>query len=525
MTLLTVLRSSIRQFFAAALLLVAFQIPAARSDNAPLPTPVRTWTSPGHTKYYVDSVGGNDANDGKSADHAWQNLEKVNTGTFAPGDWILLKSGSHWNGYLAPGGSGEQKHPVKVTSYGDGPKPQINAQGKTLATLNIQNQEYWDIENLDIANTSTGNIPWLRCVEINLLDFGTAHDITLSHCDIHDLTGPEDKEHGGSAIFTDNRGDKVQSRFDGLLIEDNHLWHNDRNGITMDSGYTNRAKWYPNLNVVIRGNLVEHTGGDCICAIGCDGALIEHNIVRGGRERATDWATGIWVWSCDNSIIQYNESGFVMGQMDAQGFDADFNTQNTIIQYNYSHDNGGGFVMMCTPGGAKPPDLIGNDNTIVRYNISQNDGFRTFTLSGFDRNSQIYNNTIYVGKSDTTILFFAWNWGGIWPDNTMFANNIFYSDGNPTTAMGGSTKAVFTNNSFYGTFGFTPTDPHIVSANPVLKSPGSAANGVETLDGYKLNRNSPCADAGIVIPNNGGVDFFGKRVPSDKAPTIGACQQ
>jgi hypothetical protein len=485
---------------------------------------VRTWTSPGHTRYYVDSAAGNDANDGKSPNHAWQTFDKVDSGIFAAGDWILLKAGDHWNDFFAPGGSGEHRHPVKVTSYGNGPKPQIDGQGKTLATVSLNNQEYWDIENLDITNTSQGQFPWLRCVEVALLDFGTAHEITLSNLDIHDLAGPEDKDHGGAGIFTDNRGDKVKSRFDGLLIENNHLWHTDRNGITMDSGYTNRSKWYPNLNVVIRGNFLEHIGGDCICAIGCDGALIEHNIVRGGRERATDWATGIWVWSCDNSIIQDNESSFVQGTMDAQGFDADFNTQNTIIQYNYSHDNGGGFVMMCTPGGAHPPDSIGNDNTIVRYNISQNDGFRTFTFSGPARNSQIYNNTVYIGKTINPILFFSWNWGGAWPDNTSFTNNIFYSDCNPTNAMGGATKTVYSNNVFYGTFSGAPADPHVVTANPLLKVPGAATNGVETLDCYKLDRKSPCVNAGMLVPNNGGRDFFGKRVPTDKPPTIGASQ-
>ncbi len=518
-------RTVCRFVWQSCLLIALCQQTPAFAQNAPLPTPTRTWTSPGHTRYYVDSVSGDDSNDGKSPERAWKSLNKVNTGTFAAGDWIFLKCGGHWDDCLAPGGSGEHRHPIKITSYGAGPKPQIDSHGKYLATLNIYNQDYVDVENLDITNTSTTLIPWLRCIEVNILDFGTAHEITLRNLDVHDLTSPEDKGHGGSGIFIDNRGDKVKSRFDGLLIEGNHLWHTDRNGITMDSGYSNRSKWYPNLNVVIRGNLLEHIGGDCICAIGCDGVLIEHNIVRGGRERATDWATGIWVWSCDNSLIQYNESSFVLGQMDAQGFDADYNTQNTIIQYNYSHDNGGGFVMMCAPGGAKPPDVIGNDNTIVRYNISQNDGFRTFTLSGATRNSQIYNNTIYIGKDDNPILFFCWNWGGIWPDTTLFANNIFYADGHPTSAIGGATKTTFENNAYFGNVTPDQADTHAVTANPKLISPGSASNGVGTLDGYKLLKNSPCSNAGVVITPNGGHDFWGRQVPGNKAPTIGASQE
>jgi hypothetical protein len=496
---------------------------AAFAQTIPLPSPLRTWFYPGHTRYYVDSIGGNDANNGKSPATAWQSLTKVNTGIFTVGDWILLKCGSHWNDYFSPAGSGEARHPIKVTSYGDGPKPQIDAQGKALASVFIQNGEYWDIENLDVTNTSTTHPPLLCGVEFSLLDFGTAHGVTLRHLDVHDVASAEDKGNGGSGIFVDNRGDRVLSRYDGLLIEDCHLWHNDRNGLTMDCGYWHRPKWYPNLHVIIRGNLVEHTGGDCIVAIGCDGALLEHNIVHGGRERCPEYAAGIWVWSCDNSVLQFNESSGMIGQEDAQGFDADYNNRNTLIQYNYSHDNQGGFVMMCSPGEATP-DMFGNVGTTIRYNISQNDGFRIFTLSGPIHNAQIYNNTIYTKKGDDPDLFFAWNWGGAWPDKDTFSNNIFQSDGTDKYNMGGSTHITYTNNDFFGTFNAPSTDPHAVVKNPMLKAPGSAADGIKTVGGYKLNKNSPCYGAGAIIPSNGGRDYFGKKVPSNKATTIGAGQ-
>jgi hypothetical protein len=180
--------------------------------------------------------------------------------------------------------------------------------------------------------------------------------------------------------------------------------------------------------------------------------------------------------------------------------------------------------MMCTPGDANS-DMFGNIGTTIRYNISQNDGFRTFTMSGPIHNAQIYNNTIYISKTDNPILFFAWNWGGAWPDKDTFANNIFQADGKTTFAMGGSTNMTYTNNVFYGTYAPPPpTDPHAVTVNPLLKAPGLGANGIETLDGYHIDRNSPCDDAGMIIPNNGGKDFFGKNIPSDKTPTVGASQ-
>lgn len=59
--------------------------------------------------YYVDSVNGNDDNDGTSETKAWKSLEKVNATTFKPGDKLRFKRGCSWSGLLSPKGSGEKK--------------------------------------------------------------------------------------------------------------------------------------------------------------------------------------------------------------------------------------------------------------------------------------------------------------------------------------------------------------------------------------------------------------------------------
>lgn len=58
--------------------------------------------------YYVDSVNGNDDNDGTSEAKAWKSLEKVNATTFKPGDELRFKRGCSWSGLLSPKGSGEK---------------------------------------------------------------------------------------------------------------------------------------------------------------------------------------------------------------------------------------------------------------------------------------------------------------------------------------------------------------------------------------------------------------------------------
>ena len=69
----------------------------------------------GGTTYYVDSTIGDDSNSGTSPETPWKSLDKVTATTFLPGDTILLKSGSVWNGeWLWPKGSGTADAPIKI---------------------------------------------------------------------------------------------------------------------------------------------------------------------------------------------------------------------------------------------------------------------------------------------------------------------------------------------------------------------------------------------------------------------------
>src|SRR5580700_9624671 len=64
--------------------------------------------------YYVDFAKGADANPGTEERAPWKTIEKVNTSRFQPGDRILLKSGSVWQGQLAPASSGGDGAPVEI---------------------------------------------------------------------------------------------------------------------------------------------------------------------------------------------------------------------------------------------------------------------------------------------------------------------------------------------------------------------------------------------------------------------------
>ena len=501
---------------------------------------------------YIDSEKGNDNNPGFSPDKAWKTLNRANLFELQPGDSLLLKAGTRYSGQLKPQGSGKVDGgilPVIVGKYGHGPAPRIDAEGKFPAPLELFNVQGYEISDLELTNNDPGKKPKHWGAYVHIEEFGKASHIRLARLYIHDVHGNpyKDKCIGGGVVWA-NSGTIKPTFFDDLRIEECHIQDCERDGIRGIGIDCNRETWHPSLNVVIRKNRIERIPGDAIVVKGCDGALVEYNIccdfVRPpglGTEGGTVSA-GIWPNGSDNTLIQYNEVSGHKSQQDGQGFDSDFNCRNTIFQYNYSHDNEGGFMLICNPGDVKMPKNFGNDGTIVRYNVSINDGIRavgksivhasTFHFGGSPTHSRIYNNTIIVPtKADQKIdnsIVFSIPWGGGIHDDTLFANNIIYVVGTTKYTWGKdklmATNCRFDGNLYVGTHQGVPKDPHAIFADPLFVNLQTHGNGWEFLNGLKLRANSPAIGRGIPVLNQEFKDFSGAVVPRDRHPTIGAFQ-
>jgi len=491
---------------------------------------------PGRHTYYVDAMSGDDGNRGTSNLRAWKTLERVDGTVFVPGDSILFKSGGTWAGQLSPKGSGTEPQPIHIGKYGGDAKPVIDGAGTVEDVLLLKNQEYWEVQDLEITNTGKGAAP-RRGVHLIADNYGEMHHIYLRSLTIHDVNGTDsDKVNGG--IHYSAIGDTKPSRFVDLRIEDNRIHHVDRSGIFGWSTHWMRSKWYPSLGVVIRNNVLDDIGGDGIVAVATDGALVEHNVVSRANQRSEGYNVAIWAWSADNTIIQYNEAYLTHGFRDSYGFDSDWNSRNTLIQYNYSHDNQGGFLLICNEGTQKAEASIGNIATIARYNISQNDGWRGINISGPVSQTQIYNNTIYTTKGRTVDLVLYSDWGG-WASDTEFYNNLFYAGGQAVfsyavshndggtyitrAGFGASRNNVFDYNAYFGEIQ-VPPDPHPLIVDPMLIDPGSAAEGRATLGGYEVRPGSPLINSGKTIQKSGGKDFWGAPVPACGGTDRGAAE-
>ena len=136
----------------------------------------------------------------------------------------------------------------------------------------------------------------------------------------------------------------------------------------------------------------------------------------------------------------------------------------------------------------------------------------------------MYNNVIYVTekkneKLDTDLIKFT-DWGG-WAEDTRFFNNIFYVNGKATYSWGQSRANTFESNVYYGEHREPPTDPRAILADPLFRDPGANQDGLEAPFAYELREDSPSIRAGRRIPDNGGRDFRGTRLPAGR-PSIGA---
>jgi hypothetical protein len=463
--------------------------------------------------FHVDSVRGDDANAGTAPEQAWKTLARLNTTVFAPGSRILLRADAVYLGSLHPKGSGEPGRPIVVDRYGDGGKPCIRAQRADGApepvAVMLDNQQQWEIRNLEITGSSRG-------VFVRLHEYGVARHIHLVGLDIHDIPGGPTGDDSG--ILCSNSGPSTS--FDDLLIENCTMRHVDRNGILITDWPGPPTDAHRSTGVVIRGNRLHDIGGDGIFILACRGAVIENNVLRYahqrvGRRPGERACAGIWPQRSEDTLIQCNEvSHTAVGGLtvwDSEAFDDDGSCTGTIFQYNYSHDNAGGFLLNC-----------GGKGTIVRYNLSQNDATATFTFeSDAAADCLIHNNTVYV-RPGLTVELVRNTFGA--PNGLRFVNNIFCIAGEARYAFRGIRAAVFEHNLFFGNHVDRPTDEHALTVDPQLEAPGEGTDGMATVAGYRLRDTSPCRGAGCIVPANGGRDFWGGPLPEQTPPDIGAHQ-
>ncbi|MEO3868606.1 right-handed parallel beta-helix repeat-containing protein [Nonomuraea sp. B12E4] len=523
------------------------------------------------TTYYLDAAAGDDAASGRTADHPWKSLDKVNGTTFQPGDRILLRAGRQWTGQLWPKGSGRQGAPITVGRYGAGERPRVDGAGQVNDAVRLFNQEFWTIRDLEVTNEvpATGtpgeNLRDLRGIHVSGDNSQTLDGFVVDGVAVHDVTGQVNWI--GGSIADNAPGVRFQTGWDGskktggivfdttvpdigapperatvlndVLIQNSTVGNTSFAGIVFkqytgdgknDAGQTiaqptgwgtrksaDDPAFTPHTNIVIRNNHI--TQADT--AYGCNGlyltnvrgALVERNVVHRAGTSAME------SYFSDDVTFQYNEvyeTQKKAGGADSNGIDPDKGTTRHIVQYNFIHGNGDG-VLLCQ---------FAFGDAVVRYNvIAGNSRYQIYLHSDRAANAKIYNNTIYNDDSDHLI----YGYGSYLQARYEITNNVLYS----TRAAAGLTTSptiTYDHNLYGGADLAVPAgDAAAVVGDPLLADApldgpyGTPETGpqLKTAHGLRVRPGSPALGAGVGIDGNGGRDYAGKHLYQGR-PDIGA---
>lgn len=349
---------------------------------------------PGRT-LYVDCSRAENGNGSLQA--PWNTLDALNALTLQAGDTVRLRRGSVCRGELTPQGSGEEGKPIRLTAYGEGRRPQIIAADEAEEALRLFNQQYWDIDSLDVAGGSTYGI-------FISGDNGVLHHIHLSNLAVHDVLGGamKHKESGLVSISPSS----AKSHFDDVVVDGVNAWHaNQWVGILIGGGnlgFPPESDW--NTNAVIRNSTVHDVQGDGIVLFRVRQGLIDSSVAWNiGLQDTQTIGTpnAIWTWMCDECTVQRSEAYLTDSPgVDGGAFDIDYgNTKNSVLD-SYGHDTQGYCVAVFGAG------FVTHDS-VVRGNLCINNG----------RSPRMAN---YQGA------IFLWTWNGGSIDGLTVEKNAIY---------------------------------------------------------------------------------------------------
>jgi hypothetical protein len=496
--------------------------------------------------YYVSSSG-NDSNSGTSSSSAWHSISKVNSVHLNAGDTILFQGGQTFGGGLKPQNGGNSSTAINFGSYGSG-RATIKSGGSD--GFYALSKSGFSIQNLIFVGSPNGrNHDGIR-FESNS---GSQSNFTVNNCDIS----------GYGAAGVRFMGDRGGIGMNNVTITNNTLHDNVDAGVISSA-----ASEKMHHNIYIAHNDVYNNYGDGSSVVtgsglelgGLNGATIERNSVHDNGGKGGQGGCGVWCYESTGVTFQYNESyrNHTTRGHDGDGFDFDEDTSNSVMQYNYSHDNdGAGFMYDQWKSSS---NFTGNK---IRYNISQNDArknsYASFASFGQIDNSLVYNNVFFLSVGSNAAIRVKYSaLGGSYVQGLHFSNNIIETTGGQqllnvagNEIHGGN--ITFVGNTWYAAghtpnyyFGNTYTSLSGwqnatgqeklngksvgLQTDPKLNAPGSGgtvgASNLYTLSAYRLQSASPLINHGVSVSSMYGAsgvshDFFGDPLPQGGAVEIG----
>ena len=499
------------------------------------------------TTYYVDSKSGSDSNDGTSESEAFKTLDKVNALNLEPGDTVLLKKGSVFEDQalqFTKEDSGTAEAPVKISTYGEGDRPQINTnghgqwdlnygtpldnrnhkwKGKVSSSILIKDTEYIEIEGLELTNDRKSATDTEKNKAYNdayamdrtgvagvAKDNGTVDHIVLNDLYIHDVTGNVYNKHmtnGGIYFIVEtptNEATTGIARYNDVQIKNCSLDKVNRWGIAV--GYT--YQWsqfttgalsdatmakYGSSNVVIENNYLNHVGGDAITTMYLDRPMVQYNVSENAAEQINTTDYSQQQPSLNANGEENGKQNVGAGRVAAGIWP--WKCKNAIFQYNECFKT---LNASSGNGDGQPWDADYGDGTNYQYNYSHGNTASTIMFCG----PESINNTFRYNISqneDMGPLDPAGNTG-----NCQVYNNTFYIKAGLNTiwhrSHGNGGPVTAENNIFY----FAGSTPATVSNWNPSNNKVFDNNLYYNVSNYPTDANAVKVSAGTAVLVNAG---------------------
>lgn len=518
--------------------------------------------------YYI-TLSGNDANDGKSEKNAWQTIKKLNELELNPGDSVLFKGGETFRGNLEFNSNdlGTTEKPAIISSFGNS-KAIINADD--ASGIKAVNSQGIIISNLIVTGSGSSSNKGSGIAFINDLPGNIKlHFLCINNVEVSGF--------GFWGILVD--GNNGKSGFNNVVISNSSSHDNAEAGVYVYGAFSIMEGRYAHENILIKyvtafnnsgkpGKDLQNTGSGIVMS-DVNNGIIEHCTAYNNGwlcQSEQGGPVGIWAWDSKNVIIQYNESygNKTNGKFDGGGFDLDGGMLNSVIQYNYSHDNDGAGYLLAQFSFAR-----NHKENIIRYNISENDcrknKYGAIHIWGNVTHAIIYNNTVFQNKPYISFAVAIRNNEDIrikkeYPEQLNFTNNIFQASGySPLlSVVNNDTGYHFSNNDYFTsdkpleivwankTFTTFPqwktetgqekqnsidtgfnVDPQFLNAGNGITF--NNADSLKIFNAYQLKESSPLINKGIKIQAIFNIpvaitDFKNTKIPAESNIEPGACE-
>ncbi len=463
--------------------------------------------------YYVDSVNGNDENEGTDINNPVKTVDGLVGAIFAPGTKILFKNGGEYDCAATLSCSGTKENPIVISSYGEGEKAILKTDARA-EILRLFDCSYITVSNLHFVAPNGGGI-WIDTY--NQTSEGIVIDnVYFTDMQNYKVHSRDDFSNGAAsaraAVMVKGLPAKSRYAVNDITITNCEVYNCGNGFLIWGSWNDAQAPWCEedeidpiyNEGLLIKNCYLHEMDAEAVVVGICKGALVTHcraiNCCQGeGVDENGEieyFTAAMWFWGSESSTIQYCEIAGQKNVGDGMAVDFDSHTNNCTYQYIYSHDN---IRFMCNC-----PNYSGHNGNTVRYCLSVNDNKgRSTTAVGAqgEHNFSFYNNTIInCGEFQIKNLY-----------NAYFVNNIIVPADGATIAydIDPSRNNIIKNNCYYKV-----ANPlvDILSKNTV---PGFAGEDYSDYMSFVLSEDSPLIGAGIEIDDDCLTDFFGNKITSN----------